>query len=399
MTAKLITSATELLSPRGEQSLWETVSAGAPISVSATATALPEHVVTIDDVKAYLNKVFPLSESRTSMMLEVIQNAKVDKRYFIFHPDYTIEPRSLEQTTKEYQEHSVKLGRQVAADCLKNAGIDAKDVDLIITTSCTGVIIPSLDAYLINDLGFRPDVRRLPITELGCAAGAAALGRAWDFLKGVPEGNVLIVSVELPSLTFQRRDMSPANLISTILFGDGAAAALVSRGNSATTSVNGAAHGANGNGNRPAVNRPRILGTRSHLFPNSIDAMGFDLKEGGLHIVLSKDVPQLIRDKIKGLVEGFLASYGLEQDDMAAFVLHPGGQKLLLFIEEELGLPRAMTQYSWDTLRDYGNLSSASVIYVLQEWMTKGKMSAGEYGLLTAFGPGFSAEMMLLQWT
>jgi len=147
------------------------------------------------------------------------------------------------------------------------------------------------------------------------------------------------------------------------------------------------------------VSHPRILGTRSHLFPNSIDAMGFDLKEGGLHIVLSKDVPQLIRDKIKGLVEGFLASYGLEQDDMAAFVLHPGGQKLLLFIEEELGLPRAMTQYSWDVLRDYGNLSSASVIYVLQEWMTKGKMSVGEYGLLTAFGPGFSAEMMLLQWT
>src|ERR1700689_3197423 len=164
------------------------------------------------------------------MMLEVIQNAKVDKRYFIFPPDYTIEPRSLEQTTKEYQEHSVKLGRQVAADCLKNAGIDAKDVDLIITTSCTGVIIPSLDAYLINDLGFRPDVRRLPITELGCAAGAAALGRAWDFLRGVETGNVLIVAVELPSLTFQRRDFSPANLVSSTLFGDGAAAAIVTRG-------------------------------------------------------------------------------------------------------------------------------------------------------------------------
>jgi alkylresorcinol/alkylpyrone synthase len=399
MTAKLITSPAEMLSSREEQSRWETVSAGAPISVSATATALPEHVVTIDDVKALLNKVFPLSESRSSMMLEVIQNAKVDKRYFIFPPDYTIEPRSLEQTTKEYQEHSVTLGRQVAVDCLKNAGLAATDIDLLITISCTGVIIPSLDAYLINDLGFRSDVRRLPITELGCAAGAAALGRAWDFLKGVPEGNVLIVSVELPSLTFQRRDMSPANLISTILFGDGAAAAVVSRGNSATPSVKGASHAGNGNGNVPAINHPRILGTRSHLFPHSIDAMGFDLKDGGLHIVLSKDVPQLIRDKIKGLVEGFLASYGLQQDDVASFVLHPGGQKLLLFIEEELGLPRAMTQYSWDVLRDYGNLSSASVIYVLQEWMTKGKMSAGEYGLLTAFGPGFSAEMMLLQWT
>jgi alkylresorcinol/alkylpyrone synthase len=399
MTAKLFTGPAEVLSPRDDQSSWETVSTGAPISVSATATAVPEHVVTIDDVKAYLNKVFPLSESRTSMMLEVIQNAKVDKRYFIFPPDYTIEPRSLEQTTKEYQEHSVKLGRQVAADCLKNAGIAATDVDLLITISCTGVIIPSLDAYLINDLGFRSDVRRLPVTELGCAAGAAALGRAWDFLKGVPEGNVMIVSVELPSLTFQRRDMSPANLISTILFGDGAAAAVVSRGNSAGRSQSSISHAGKSTATSATVSHPRILGTRSHLFPNSIDAMGFDLKEGGLHIVLSKDVPQLIRDKIKGLVEGFLASYGLEQDDMAAFVLHPGGQKLLLFIEEELGLPRAMTQYSWDVLRDYGNLSSASVIYVLQEWMTKGKMSAGEYGLLTAFGPGFSAEMMLLQWT
>jgi len=399
MTAKVLTSPGELLSPRGNPSAWETISAGAPISIGATATALPEHVVTIDDVKEYLNKVFPLSESRTSMMLEVIQNAKVDRRYFIFPPDYTIEPRPLEQTTKEYQEHAVKLGRQVAMDCLRNAGIAAADVDLLITISCTGVIIPSLDAFLINDLGFRSDVRRLPITELGCAAGAAALGRAWDFLKGVPEGNVLIVSVELPSLTFQRRDMSPANLISSILFGDGAAAALVTRGNSARPSLaSSSIAGRTVLENCPA-NSPRVLGTKSHLFPNSIDAMGFDLKEGGFHIVLSKDVPQLIRDKIRGLVDSFLGSYGLVQDDMASFVLHPGGQKLLLFIEEELGLPREMTQYSWDVLREYGNLSSASVIFVLQEWMTKAKMSAGDYGLLTAFGPGFSAEMMLLQWT
>jgi alkylresorcinol/alkylpyrone synthase len=399
MSAKLFTSPAELLDAREDQSGWETISTGAPISISATATGLPEHVVTIDDVKEYLNKVFPLSESRSSMMLEVIQNAKVDKRYFIFPPDYTIEPRPLEQTTKEYQEHSVKLGRQVAADCLKKAGIAAGDVDLLITISCTGVIIPSLDAFLINDLGFRSDVRRLPITELGCAAGAASLGRAWDFLKGVPEGNVLIVAVELPSLTFQRRDMSPANLISSILFGDGAAAALVTRGNSTGTSVHaGSSNGHNGLAGHK-VNFPRILGTRSHLFPNSIDAMGFDLKDGGFHIVLSKDVPQMIREKIGGLVESFLASYGLSQDDMASFVLHPGGQKLLLFIEEELGLARSMTQFSWDVLREYGNLSSASVLFVLQEWMAKGKMTAGDYGLLAAFGPGFSAEMMLLQWT
>jgi alkylresorcinol/alkylpyrone synthase len=399
MTANVITSPSGLLSPRSGQSAWDTVSAGAPISVLATATALPEHIVTIDDVKAYLNKVFPLTESRTSMMMEVVENAKVDRRYFIFPLDYTIEPRSLEQTTKEYQEHAVKLGRRVAADCLKNAGMAATDVDLIITVSCTGVIIPSLDAFLINDLGFRSDVRRIPITELGCAAGAAALGRAWDFLKGVTEGNVLVVSVELPSLTFQRRDMSPANLISSILFGDGAAAALITRGNSIPQPPP-----LNGNAGHPErSNRgqagPNIVGVRGFLIPNSIDAMGFDLRDGGLHIVLSKDVPQLIREKIGPLVEEFLSGYGLRQKDINAFVLHPGGQKLLLFVEEELGLPRSMTQYSWDVLRDYGNLSSASVLFVLREWMTKARMSSGDYGLLVGFGPGFSAEMMLLQWT
>ena len=186
--------------------------------------------MTIADVKDYLNKVFPLSESRVSMMLDVIVNAKVEKRHFIYPMDYTIKPRSLAQTSMEYQEHSVKLGRHVATECLESAGVTPEEVDMMITVSCTGVMLPSLDAHLVNEMGFRYDVRRLPITELGCSGGAAALGRAWDFLKGVSEGVVLIVVVELPSLTFQRRDQSTANLISSILFGDGAAAALITRG-------------------------------------------------------------------------------------------------------------------------------------------------------------------------
>lgn len=352
-----------------------------PISVAATSTALPANVVDMAQVKAYLDIVFPLSESRRSTMLEVIENTKIDRRYTIFPAEYTVQPRSLEQTSREYIEHSVCLGRRAAADCLKRAGLKATDIDLLITVSCTGIMIPSLDAHLINDLGFRSDVRRLPITELGCAAGAAALGRAWDFLRGVESGNVLIVAVELPSLTFQRQNFSPANMVSSALFGDGAAATIVTRGAAPS-----------------AGNGPRILGSQSHLFPNTIDAMGFELKEGGLHIVLSKDVPQLIRDVIRELVDKFLGSFGMKQSDLSAFVLHPGGQKLLQFIEEELGLDRTMTQYSWDTLRDYGNLSSASVLFVLQEWLTKGKVAPGERGLLAAFGPGFSAEMLMLEW-
>jgi alkylresorcinol/alkylpyrone synthase len=365
--------------PRASQA--ETHKTPIPITVAGTSTALPQYVLEMDEVKRYLDIVFPLSEARRGTMLEVIENTQIKRRYTIFPVDYTVEPRPLEQISREYAEHSIKLSRQAASQCLERASLKPKDIDLLITVSCTGIMIPSVDAHLINELGFRRDVRRLPITELGCAAGAAALGRAWDFLRGVETGNVLIVACELPSLTFQRRNFSPANLVSSALFGDGAAAAILTRG---------AAPGA-GNG-------PRILGTQSYHFPNTIDAMGFELKEGGLHIVLSKDVPQLIRDHIREIVDEFLAKFSMSQSDIAAMVLHPGGQKLLQFIEEELGLDPNLTRFSWDVLRDYGNLSSASVLFVLQEWLDKGNVAPGSRGLLAAFGPGFSAELAMLEW-
>ena len=394
MTGRTDLRTTEI-APQSEMGSFDPAAAGAPISILATSTTVPEYEFGLAEAKAYLNKVFPLNESRTAMMLEVLVNSQIARRYCIYPLDYTIQPRPLGQTSKEYAEHSIILGRRVAADCLQRAGLAAADIDMLITVSCTGVMIPSLDAHLVNELGFRADVRRLPITELGCAGGAAALGRAWDYLRGVPEGNVLIVIVELPSVTFQRTDLSPANLISAALFGDGAAAAVVSRKGSSGSGNGAGASSTNGKKHEPL---PQILATRSYLFPNSTDAMGFDLKETGFHIVLSKDVPQLIRDKIRGLVDGFLELHGLSQQDIAAFVLHPGGQKLLSYIEEELGLAKGLTQFSWDVLRDYGNLSSASVLFVLQEWMRKGQVAAGNYGLLAAFGPGFSAEMLLLQW-
>ena len=355
-----------------------TFSNGAGVTIAATATAVPPFEITREVVKTYLRKVFSLESARLDAMMSVIDNSQVKRRFCIHPVDYLINPRPLSQISREYQEHAIKLGRQVAGDALARAEMEPKEIDLIITVSCTGVMIPSLDAHLINALGFRQDVRRLPITELGCAAGAASLARASDFLRAFPDRNVLVVAVELPSLTFQRGDISQANLISTVLFGDGAAAAVVTG---------------------RATAGPRILDTESFLFPDSIDAMGFDLKETGFHIVLSKDVPQLIREKIKGVMDGFLARHAMTRAQMSAFVLHPGGQKLLLFIEEELGLCRCDTQFSWDVLAEYGNLSSASVLFVLHEWLNKGKVKPGEYGILAAFGPGFSAEMVLLQWT
>src|SRR3989440_3403340 len=251
----------------------ETVATSHP-TIAATATALPPYTITREDVKVYMGRVFDIPERRLEAMMSIVDNAQVHKRHAIFPLDYTIEPRPLSQTNNEYIEHAVKLGREAAEKCLERAGLKPDEIDMIITVSCTGFMIPSLDAHLINLMGFRSNVRRMPFTELGCAAGAMALGRAADYLKAEPGGNVLIIAVELPSLTFQRKDISQANLISAILFGDGAAAVLVT--------------------SKPRHRRPQILVSETYTFPDSLNAMGFDLRDSGFHILLSKDVPELI---------------------------------------------------------------------------------------------------------
>jgi alkylresorcinol/alkylpyrone synthase len=346
--------------------------------ISATATALPPHILTREDVKHYMRRVFEVPERRLDAMMSVVDNAQVRQRHSIFPIEYVVEPRPLTQTNNEYIEHSIKLGRQVAEECLQAAGLRPSDVDLLVTVSCTGFMIPSLDAHLIHHLGFRSDVCRMAFTELGCAAGAMALSRAADYLRANPGATALIISVELPTLTFQRKDISQANLISCVLFGDGAAAVILSG-----TPKKG----------------PRIVATETYTFPNSLDAMGFDLRDSGFHILLSKDVPQMIRAEIGGLVDGFLGKHGLRREEMKGWILHPGGAKLLSNIEEELSLCRCDTQPSWDVLSECGNLSSATILFILREWIEKKPLQPGEYALAAAFGPGFSAEFLLLQWT
>jgi len=349
-----------------------------PCFVAATATALPPHLITRDDVKYYMGRVFDIPERRLEAMMSIVDNAQVHQRHVIFPIDYTVEPRSLEQTNQEYMAHAIELGQRAAEECLQRANMRAEDIDLIITVSCTGFMIPSLDAHLINRMGFRSDVRRMPFTELGCAAGAMAIGRASDYLQAYPGSNVLILSVELPSLTFQRKDISQANLISSILFGDGAAAVIIS----------GKQHGRN----------PRILTSETYTFPDSLGAMGFDLKDSGFHILLSKDVPEMIGAKIEGLVDGFLARHGQSRQTIRGWILHPGGSRLLGNVEQALGLTKCQTQPSWDILGRVGNLSSATILFILQEWLEKRPLNKNEVAMAAAFGPGFSAEFLLLQW-
>ena len=347
-------------------------------TIAATATALPPHLITRDDVKYYMGRVFDISERRLEAMMAIVDNAQVQRRHSIFPIDYTIEPRPLSQTNNEYIDHAVRLGREAAEKCLERAALRPDQIDLIITVSCTGFMIPSLDAHLINLMGFRSNVCRMPFTELGCAAGAMAISRAADFIKSNPGANALIIAVELPSLTFQRRDISQANLISSILFGDGAAAVLVT------------------GQKKPG---PRVLVTETYTFPDSLGAMGFDLRDSGFHILLAKDVPEMIGARIHELVSGFLARHGKTRQDIKGWILHPGGARLLGNVEQQLGLCKCDTQPSWDILANVGNLSSATILFILQEWLEKRPLKTGEHAIAAAFGPGFSAEFLLLQWT
>jgi alkylresorcinol/alkylpyrone synthase len=349
----------------------------APTIVS-TVTAVPSHSSSQEEMKSFLRTWLPLKDRRLEAALSLLDHSAIERRYSVQPLDFLREPRSLTETTETYRDHAIALGRDVASRCLEQGERDPADVDLLITVSCTGFMIPSLDAHLVNELGFRSDVRRLPITELGCVGGASALARARDFLLGLPDARVLVVAVELPSLSLRREDVSPATLVSTALFGDGAAAALLEA--------------------RRRDRGVRILDTLSHIFPRSTWALGFDLQDDGFHSVLSKEVPVLLKTEIARLVRTLAERRGLDRDQLSCWVVHPGGRKILTSVEEELGLGRDATQPSWDVLRLYGNQSSASVLFVLHEWLTKQKPAPGSHGVLAAFGPGLSTEMLLLQW-
>ncbi|MFQ5505329.1 MAG: type III polyketide synthase [Planctomycetota bacterium] len=292
--------------------------------------------------------------------------------------EYVFSRRGLEDSNDRYKKHAVELACQAARGCLEQASVEPAAVDYFISTSCTGFMIPSLDAVVAERLGMKPGMRHLPITEQGCAAGAVALSQARDHLAAHPGHEVLVVAVELPSLTFQPDDRSATNVVASALFGDGAAAVLL-------------------DGERlPGL--PWIVRSASHRFEDSLEWMGFDLRDSGLHIVLSPGIPDRIREQVGPLVAGFLADSGLTLEDVDHFLLHPGGRKVLEAFEESLGLAGDALRVSRDVLREQGNLSSATVLYILKEFLDRRLGRPGEKGLMIAFGPGFSAEMLLLEW-
>ena len=272
-----------------------------------------------------------------------------------------------------------EVGAAAVTDALARAGLPAAAVDALIFVTVTGVATPSIDARLVNRLALPPRVKRMPIFGLGCVAGAAGIARAADYVRAYPDEVAVLLAVELCSLTLQPQDLSIPNLIATGLFGDGAAAVVVV-------------------GERRPAAGPRIVASRSVFYPDSERVMGWDISEAGFRIVLSADVPQVVRDHLCGDVDAFLAEHGLDRSAIASWVCHPGGPKVLEAMEEALELPPEALAVTWKSLREVGNLSSTSVLLVLGDTLESHRPPSDSWGLLLAMGPGFCSELVLLRW-
>jgi len=272
-----------------------------------------------------------------------------------------------------------ELGEQALCRALHHAGLEPRELGALFFTSVTGISSPSIDALLINRIGLSPNIRRVPIFGLGCVAGAAGIARAADYVRAYPSQAAALVSVELCSLTLQRDDLTVANLISSGLFADGSAAVIVT-------------------GKELDAVGPTILATRSIFYPNTEEMMGWNVSEKGFRITLSPEVPVLIREHLGEGVDSFLSDQGYQRNDVKSWVLHTGGPKVLEATAAALDLHNGQLDASWDCLRKVGNLSSASVLVVLEDVMRNRRPEPGTLGILAAMGPGFCSELVLLQW-
>jgi alkylresorcinol/alkylpyrone synthase len=351
--------------------------------IAAVAAALPEHSYAQSDITAMLAPMITEDPAKQQLMRRLHQGSKVERRHLVRPLEEYREPQTFTQTNGIFVEAATDLAERAVRDALDSAGIAPEEVDFLMFTSVTGVSAPSVDALLVPRLGLRPDVKRVPMFGLGCVAGAAGLARIDDYLEGHPDDVAVLVAVELCSLTVQRDDDSTANLVASGLFGDGAAAVVAV----------GADRGA-----RDGVRGPDIVGARSALYPHSEHVLGFNPGTTGFRIVLTAGVPEVVEEHFGRDVRAFLGDNGLTLADIATWVAHPGGPRVLEAFSEALELPDGALQLSWNALAAVGNLSSVAVLHILAESLARGTHRPGDAGLLFALGPGVSAELVLLRW-
>lgn len=351
--------------------------------IQAVATAVPPHEVTQEDSMKLARHFFADAFPDIDRLLGVFTHSQIRKRHFCMPMDWFSEDRIFAEKNILYVEHAEALATEAARRCLDKAGIDARSIDCLMFVSSTGIATPSIDSRLLNKLGLRTDITRVPLWGLGCAGGAMGLSRACEYTRAYPERRVLLVSVELCGLTFIRQDMSKSNLVATCLFGDGAAAVLV-EGDAVSTSSTSASL------------QLQFCGALTTTWPDSLDVMGWELTEPGLKVIFSRDIPTLIRQSMKENVDRFLSSYSTSVEKLRHFIFHPGGAKVLTAYQHSLGISAESTRLSEEVLLDYGNMSSPTVLFVLEKSMEQA-WEPGDRGLLAALGPGFSSELLLLE--
>lgn len=351
------------------------VGSGFDVEIASIATAVPTHILTQGDVRDRALKVFP----HFAHMETLYNNTGITTRYCVEPTEWYLQPRSWEERTASFQTHALDLLERVAREAVAAAGLDFPDIDAIVVNTITGLAIPSLDAMLMNRLDFRPSVERLPIFGLGCGGGVAGLARATRLAQTLPGGNVLFMTVDLCSLCLRVNDPAAAMFVSAALFGDGAAAIVLRN--------TGAARG-----EEPA-GKGRVVALGEHFWRDTGYIMGWDVKNDGFGVVLSAELPNLMREHLGEAVGGFLARNGLNLSEFAGYVLHPGGSRVLDVAEQVFGLSPEDLAASRETLRNYGNMSSATALFVLKRTLERGQ--TGRH-LMAAFGPGFSAYFVAL---
>lgn len=356
-------------------------------TIMSISTVNPTFSTNQADAVTLTHALFKDKIKNIERLLKVFDNGDIHNRHLCMPLEWFRQPHDFEERNLLYIEHAVHYGVQAIQECLTNPSqvdrtIHPAEIDAIFYISSSGIATPSIEARIMNQLPFRDDTKRIPIWGLGCAGGAAGISRAYEYCLAFPKANVLVLAVEFCSLTFQKDDYSKSNLVGASLFADGIACALIA-GEQSTI--------------RPIKQAPKILGTASKFMPNSEDVMGWQVKNSGFHVIFSKSIPAIITKWLGPFVHEFLDEYALTKDEITHFIAHPGGKKVLMAYEEALHFQQNKTIISREILKEHGNMSSPTILYVLKRFIENNPKS-NDIGLMAALGPGFCGELLLLQW-
>lgn len=346
--------------------------------IMQVSTLTPKYTYSTDEIIAVAEKMWlsNIDEKTARIARKLFKASEIEQRSSIVPLEVVFSDISFEEKNNIYIESMIEMGTAVLQKALKESNLDPTEIDTIITTSCTGFMIPSVDAYMINRLGMKQHINRLPVTEMGCAGGTSGLIYAHNFIKSNPGSKVALISVETPSITFQKNDLTPENLVSTAIFADGASCVIL--------------------GDIDEV-RPTIVDTDMYHFPNGEYLMGYKLQNSGLKIILDRDVPNTIKEHFPNILLPFLEKNGLSPQDLQNYMFHPGGKKIIHMVEDYICRFNKDISDSLDVLKKHGNMSSSTILYILERFMKK-EISEGEKGYMLAFGPGFMAQSLLLEW-